>query len=228
MATRGFGGAVKGLREPGERLVATREPVSAAQRPRDLLDLLVAIRREDGSLLSQEEIADETLTFLLAGHETTANALSWTLALLSAYPASRERLEEELATVLGSHRVRSMIHGCGSREGSPCCVVPVWVICRAGGGIVAGRSSLCVNPGSMGPVLTHDDAGWRMTARQRRIYPACPGARVHAPGQSSPEKSRTHDSWTGLSMAANASSTACLRHQESLGIGQNVCGTACA
>jgi cytochrome P450 len=103
MATRGFGGAVSGLREPVQRLVSQHwsRPESAANRPPDLIDLLLAARDENGAALSEAEIRDETLTFLLAGHETTANALSWTLALLAAYPASRERLEEELTVVLG-------------------------------------------------------------------------------------------------------------------------------
>lgn len=49
---------------------------------------------------TEEEIAAEVTTFMLAGHETTSNALSWAFALLSAYPAARVRLEEEADTVL--------------------------------------------------------------------------------------------------------------------------------
>jgi len=51
--------------------------------------------------LSDEEIRDESMTILLAGHETTANALTWTLYLLSQHPAAAERLREELDQVLG-------------------------------------------------------------------------------------------------------------------------------
>lgn len=51
--------------------------------------------------LSDEEIRDEAMTILLAGHETTANALTWTLYLLSQHPAAAERLHEELDHVLG-------------------------------------------------------------------------------------------------------------------------------
>jgi cytochrome P450 len=51
--------------------------------------------------LTDGEICDEVATFMLAGHETTANTLAWTLALLSAFPAARRRLEEELAAVAG-------------------------------------------------------------------------------------------------------------------------------
>jgi cytochrome P450 len=51
--------------------------------------------------LSDEEIRDEAMTILLAGHETTANALTWTLYLLSQNPDANARLREELAHVLG-------------------------------------------------------------------------------------------------------------------------------
>ena len=59
--------------------------------PRDLLGLLMAARDSDGSGLSKQEIRDEIATFLVAGHETTAMALTWSLALLSAYPQARQR-----------------------------------------------------------------------------------------------------------------------------------------
>jgi cytochrome P450 len=67
----------------------------------DLLDVLMGARAADGSPLTDAEIADEVATFMLAGHETTANTLCWTLALLSAYPSARTQLEAELETVLG-------------------------------------------------------------------------------------------------------------------------------
>jgi cytochrome P450 len=67
----------------------------------DLLDVLLGARLPDGSPLTDAEIGDEVATFLLAGHETTANTLSWTMALLSAYPSARQRLETELDSVLG-------------------------------------------------------------------------------------------------------------------------------
>jgi len=51
--------------------------------------------------LSDEEIRDEAMTILLAGHETTANALTWTLYLLSQNPGAAARLREELDHVLG-------------------------------------------------------------------------------------------------------------------------------
>jgi cytochrome P450 len=67
----------------------------------DLLGVLLAARAPDGSPLTDSEICDEVATFLLAGHETTANSMSWALALLSAYPSARQQLEAEVDAVLG-------------------------------------------------------------------------------------------------------------------------------
>jgi cytochrome P450 len=93
-APEGIGGLVR-------RLIAERRDPSAAAGRGDLLDILITARTEDGTPLTDEEIAAEVATFLLAGHETSASALSWTLALLSAFPAARARLEEEVDWVLG-------------------------------------------------------------------------------------------------------------------------------
>jgi cytochrome P450 len=101
-AARRLGGAAEGVDGLAVRLIAARraggEPAAA---PSDLLDVLLRARDEDGVPLTDGEICDEVATFMLAGHETTANALAWSLALLSAYPEARDRLEEELDAVLG-------------------------------------------------------------------------------------------------------------------------------
>jgi cytochrome P450 len=68
--------------------------------PTDLLDLLVAAG-QDEQPLRRDEIRDEVMTLVLAGHETTANALTWALTLLSRYPAARDRLAAEVEEVLG-------------------------------------------------------------------------------------------------------------------------------
>ncbi|HEU5416515.1 MAG TPA: cytochrome P450 [Streptosporangiaceae bacterium] len=88
----------------GRREGAAGGPAGPGQDPRlprDLLGQLTAARDADGRGLSAQEIRDEVSTFLVAGHETTAMALTWTLALLSAYPRARQRLEEEVDAVLG-------------------------------------------------------------------------------------------------------------------------------
>jgi cytochrome P450 len=67
----------------------------------DLLALLLGVRDEDDcTALSDEEVRDEALTMLMAGHETTAHALTWTWYLLSKHPEAERRLHAELDTVL--------------------------------------------------------------------------------------------------------------------------------
>jgi len=67
----------------------------------DLLSLLLAARDpESGEGLSDRQLRDEILTFFIAGHETTANALSWTWYLLAQNPAAEARLHQELDRVL--------------------------------------------------------------------------------------------------------------------------------
>ena len=81
------------------RLIRDRRR-SSEQRD-DLLSLLLAATDENGRPLSEKEIRDELMTVLLAGHETTANALSWTWILLSQNESVWDRLVCELKAVVG-------------------------------------------------------------------------------------------------------------------------------
>lgn len=68
----------------------------------DLLSMLILARDEEtGERMADKHIRDEVMTLFLAGHETTANALSWTFYLLSKHPYVERRLHAELAEVLG-------------------------------------------------------------------------------------------------------------------------------
>lgn len=67
----------------------------------DLLSLLLTATDHRGRPLSEREIRDELMTFLLAGHETTANALTWTWLLLSQTTPVWERLVCELKDIVG-------------------------------------------------------------------------------------------------------------------------------
>jgi cytochrome P450 len=68
----------------------------------DLLSTLLLARDEGGAGMSERQVRDEVMTLLLAGHETTALALSWAFLLLDRNREARDRLEAELATVLGN------------------------------------------------------------------------------------------------------------------------------
>jgi cytochrome P450 len=67
----------------------------------DMLSTLLSVRDEAGEPMSDRLIRDEVVTFLVAGHESTGATLSWALYLLSRYPDVMQRVEEELAQVLG-------------------------------------------------------------------------------------------------------------------------------
>jgi cytochrome P450 len=67
----------------------------------DLLSRLLEARDEAGSGMTDEQLRDEAITLFLAGHETTANALSFTLLLLAEHPEVDRTLFEEVERVLG-------------------------------------------------------------------------------------------------------------------------------
>jgi cytochrome P450 len=70
---------------------------SGAAAPHDILTLLLGARDPDtGEGLSEDDVRANIVTFIGAGHETTANALTWTLYLLSQAPDWRERVEAEI------------------------------------------------------------------------------------------------------------------------------------
>ena len=87
------------LQQQAGDLIAGSQQLAGVERT--LLGLLTAARDANGNRLTEEEIRDEIATFLTAGYETTAMALTWTLALLSAYPDARRHLEAEADAVLG-------------------------------------------------------------------------------------------------------------------------------
>lgn len=66
----------------------------------DLLGMFMAARDEDGTGMSDEQLRDEVLTMLLAGHETTANTLAWTFVHLSDQPEVLSRLQTEVDSVM--------------------------------------------------------------------------------------------------------------------------------
>jgi cytochrome P450 len=74
----------------------------------DLLGMLMQVEdADDGSRMTDTQLRDEVSTLILAGHETTANALSWTWMLLAQHPQVRAKLNTELKAVLNG-RVPSL------------------------------------------------------------------------------------------------------------------------
>ncbi|GAC1341464.1 MAG: hypothetical protein NVSMB23_13030 [Myxococcales bacterium] len=82
------------------QLIADRR--ATGREAPDLLGMLMAARDEETSeAMTDRQLRDEAMTVLLAGHETTAVALTWTWLLLSQHPAEARLLHAELAEVLG-------------------------------------------------------------------------------------------------------------------------------
>jgi len=91
--------AVRELDGIVDRIIRQRR--ASGEDTGDLLSMLMAARDEDGSGMTDRQLRDEILTFLLAGHETTAVSLSWTWYLLSEHPKVEQKLRKELTQVLG-------------------------------------------------------------------------------------------------------------------------------
>ena len=72
--------------------------------PTDSADLLNVLLRADGGRWPRQRVRDEALTFMLAGHETTANSMSWFWYLMALHTDARDRMLAEVDDVLGTRR----------------------------------------------------------------------------------------------------------------------------
>jgi len=163
-----FRAALRALDRVVLSLIAERRR-DAADRG-DLLSMLLAARDEEtGEGLDDRQLRDEVMTLLLAGHETTAMALSWTCYLLSLHPGARRTLEQELdATLAGGAaaggddlprlRYTRMVIDEALRL-----YPPAWVVTRSadgddeiGGYAVPAGSRVLISP----YVTQHDPALW--------------------------------------------------------------------
>ncbi len=98
-ANRAFLESTRTLDEIVYGIIRRRQ--SSGGRRGDLLDMLIEARDEEtGEGMSELQIRDEVLTIFAAGHETTANALTWTWYLLARHPPVMKRLQREVDSVL--------------------------------------------------------------------------------------------------------------------------------
>jgi cytochrome P450 len=132
----------------------------------DLLSMLLFAQDEESGM-TDEQVRDEALTLFLAGHETTANALTWTWYLLSQHPEIERRLHAEIDAVLGDRapefadvpqlRYAEMILAEALRL-----YPPAWAIGRKSkgpfelGGVEVPAESICI----LCPYLVHRDPRW--------------------------------------------------------------------
>ena len=109
-------GPLKGfldLREETDRLIFEQieERRAAGDEDRDdVLAMLLAARHEDGSEMSQEELRDELVTLLVAGHETTASSLAWAFERLSREPDALGKLRAEIDEGESDDYILATIH----------------------------------------------------------------------------------------------------------------------
>ena len=81
------------------RIIAERRATDYDQG--DLLSMLLQAQDDDGSQMTDAQLRDEVMTLFLAGHETTALALSWSWYLLATHPQAEQKFHAELDEVLG-------------------------------------------------------------------------------------------------------------------------------
>jgi cytochrome P450 len=148
------------------RLIAERR--ASRREGGDLLSMLVSAADEDGTRMTDRQLRDEAVTLFLAGHETTAVALTWTWVLLARHPAAREALGRELDEVLGERsptasdlpRLRAAEHVI---QESMRLYPPVWAIARE-----------AITPASIGGVHVPKGAqvwvGQYIVHRDRRFF----------------------------------------------------------
>ncbi len=148
------------------RLIAERR--KTGEDAGDLLSmLLLAQDEESGAGMSDTQVRDEALTLFLAGHETTANALTWTWYLLSQNPDCERRLHQEIDTVLQGRvpqfedvpqlRYTEMVFAEAMRL-----YPPAWAIGRMSkaafelGELTISAKSICI----LSPYVTQRDSRW--------------------------------------------------------------------
>jgi cytochrome P450 len=154
----------------------------------DLLSVMLQAQDDEGIGMTDRQLHDEVMTLFLAGHETTANALSWTWLLLGRHPEATEKLNEELGVVLGGRTptpadLPRLVYTDMVLKESMRLYPPVWIIGRrALAPFRLGEYELPAETNVlMSQIILHQDA---------RYFPD--------PGQFDPDRWRPNDPRCGL------------------------------
>jgi cytochrome P450 len=161
--------AMSGIDELIVRLVDERR--AAADTGEDVLCWLIAARDDEtGATMTDSDLRDEVLTLLLAGHETTTNALCWSYHLLAGHPAAAAALHAELDEVLDGGRAPTvddlprLNYTRAVADEAMRLYPPAWVMVRhaAQQATLAGRHVPAGTTILLSPYVVHRDPGlWR-------------------------------------------------------------------
>jgi cytochrome P450 len=184
------------LIETVQRFVAERraESASVAAERGDLLSLLLQSRDDEESPgregMSDDQLRDETLTLFTAGHETTANALTFTWHLLAQHPNVETKLHEELERVLGGRlpAIQDLEHLRYTRAvlaESMRLYPPAWAVAREANQDmeVGGRQVAAGTIILMSQWVTHRDARWWPEPESFEPNRWLPGEPAHDPNR---------------------------------------------
>jgi cytochrome P450 len=165
--TRRFNRARARLDATVYRMIAERR--ASGEDRGDLLSMLLLARDvdEDGGQMTDEQLRDEAMTLLLAGHETTANAFAWTWLLLGQNPEVEARLHAELDRVLAGRTptvedVPALVYTRMVFSEAMRLYPPAWVVARKAleacplGSFTLPAGALVLMP----EWVTHHDARW--------------------------------------------------------------------
>jgi len=90
--------------------IARRRAASDVAERADILSLLLGARDEDGQAMTDEELRDELVTLLLAGHETTSTSVAWAVERLARHPQKLARLVAEIDAGEGDEYLTAVVH----------------------------------------------------------------------------------------------------------------------
>ena len=110
----GFPQAIGLVHEAIDEEIALRRADPGLQERDDILSMLLQARDEDGAAMTDQELRDELMTLLVAGHETTATSLAWTLERVVRHPEVLARLEDEARS--GDHAYADATAGSTGRR----------------------------------------------------------------------------------------------------------------